>query len=323
MGDENSDLVERQSVVDQLHNHEVSIKTSNVIDDYEKLDGIYSMMFVDKNVVVDDPYGFRLLVMGSYDVLLQNYEIAIGILSSKEPEQIFQKINDWDLFVGSVLNEFYSKYGGRGVAFKVFKEFEKSDVGLWTSIFNLQMYGKALQFSKWLKVEKHLDFITRDDAYHLYLITTEHGLQRADYYIQNVKKKFKREVLYRTLWANYILANKLKKADEVFNKMKDLEFPITSIVCDKLLLLYKRLDREKITVVLLLMAKENINLSLFTYSAIGNICESNSHLEESWAAFEAWERLSKTEETEAVKQVLDTMPMQDIAAVITLTFGCQ
>ena len=50
--------------------------------------------------------------------------------------------------------------------------------------------------------------------------------------------------------------------------MKDLEFPITSIVCDKLLLLYKRLDREKIDVVLLLMAKENINLSLFTYSTI-------------------------------------------------------
>ena len=68
LGDDNSDLVERQPVVDQIHHQKVSSKTSTVIDDYEKLDGIYSMMFVDKNVVVDDPYGFRLLVMGSYDV---------------------------------------------------------------------------------------------------------------------------------------------------------------------------------------------------------------------------------------------------------------
>ena len=54
---------------------------------------------MDKNVVVDEPYSFRLLVMGSYDVLLQNYEIAIEILNSKELEQIIQNFNGCDLFV--------------------------------------------------------------------------------------------------------------------------------------------------------------------------------------------------------------------------------
>ena len=63
LGDENSKSVERRVVIDQIHMHEISSKTSNVIDDYEKFDGIYSMTFVYKNVVVDDSYGFRLLVI--------------------------------------------------------------------------------------------------------------------------------------------------------------------------------------------------------------------------------------------------------------------
>ena len=62
--DENSNSVEQEVVVDQIHVYEVNRKFSNVIDSYEKLDEIYSMMFVDKNIVVDDPYGFRLLVIG-------------------------------------------------------------------------------------------------------------------------------------------------------------------------------------------------------------------------------------------------------------------
>ena len=62
--DENSNSVEQQVVVDQIYVYEVNRKISNVIDSYEKLDEIYSMMFVDKNVVVDDLYRFRLLVMG-------------------------------------------------------------------------------------------------------------------------------------------------------------------------------------------------------------------------------------------------------------------
>nr|DAD29240.1 TPA_asm: hypothetical protein HUJ06_030708 [Nelumbo nucifera] len=90
-----------------------------------------------------------------------------------------------------------------------------------------RMYERALQLSEWLEENKHLDFIEHDYASRLDLIA--------------------------------------KKAEEVFNKMKDLEFPLTVFTCNQLLLLYKKLDKKKIADVLLLMEKENVKPSLFTY----------------------------------------------------------
>ena len=56
----------KQTIVNQVpcHNHEVPRKTSNIIDAFEKFNAIYLMIFVDEFFVVNDPYGFRLLVMG-------------------------------------------------------------------------------------------------------------------------------------------------------------------------------------------------------------------------------------------------------------------
>ncbi|XVE84906.1 hypothetical protein DITRI_Ditri17bG0049100 [Diplodiscus trichospermus] len=133
---------------------------------------------------------------------------------------------------------------------------------------NRRMYGRALQLSEWLEAKKQLDFIERDYASRLDLIAKVRGLQKAEYYIEKIPKSFRGEVIYRTLLANCVVANNLKKAEEVFNKMKDLEFPITSFACNQLLLLYKRLDKKKIADVLLLMEKENVKPTLFTYKIL-------------------------------------------------------
>ena len=64
LGDVNLDSLEQHIVADQTHNHEVNIKTLNVVD-CEMLEGVNLLVFVDKFVAIKDPYGFRLLVMGS------------------------------------------------------------------------------------------------------------------------------------------------------------------------------------------------------------------------------------------------------------------
>lgn len=97
------------------------------------------------------------------------------------------------------------------------------------------------------------------------LIAKVHGLQKAENYIQKIPESFRGEVVYRTLLANCAVANNVKKAEEVFNKIKDLSLPITTFSCNQLLLLYKRVDRKKIADVLLMMEKENVKPSPFTY----------------------------------------------------------
>lgn len=128
-----------------------------------------------------------------------------------------------------------------------------------------RMFGRALQLSEWLEANNELEFVERDYAARLDLIAKVRGLQKAENYIEKVPASFRGEVIYRTLLANCVVANNAKKAEEVFNKMKDLEFPVSAFSCNQLLLLYKRLDKKKIADVLLLMEKQNIKPSLFTY----------------------------------------------------------
>ena len=125
-----------------------------------------------------------------------------------------------------------------------------------------------MQLSEWLEAKKQLDFVERDYASRLDLISKVRGLQRAESYIEKIPKSFRGEVIYRTLLANCVADNNVKKAEVVFNKMKDLEFPMTSFSCNQLLLLYKRLDKKKIADVLLLMEKEIVKPTLFTYKIL-------------------------------------------------------
>ncbi|GMY19522.1 pentatricopeptide repeat-containing protein At1g80270, mitochondrial-like [Fagus crenata] len=131
-----------------------------------------------------------------------------------------------------------------------------------------RMYGRALQLSEWLEAKKHIDFIERDYASRLDLIAKVRGLQKAENYVDKIPKSFRGELIYRTLLANCVVSNNLKKSEDVFNKMKDLEFPITTFSCNQLLLLYKRIDKKKIADVLLLMEKENVKPTLFTYKIL-------------------------------------------------------
>jgi pentatricopeptide repeat protein len=125
-----------------------------------------------------------------------------------------------------------------------------------------------LQLSEWLEVNKHLDFVERDYASRLDLIAKVRGLQKAEIYIEKIPQSFRGEVMYRTLMANCVVANDIKKAEDVFNKMKDLDFPISPFACNQLLLLYKRMDKNKIADVLLLMEKENVKPTPFTYKLL-------------------------------------------------------
>lgn len=99
----------------------------------------------------------------------------------------------------------------------------------------------------------------------IYLIAKVHGLQKAESYIEKLPKSFRSEVVYRSLLDHCASKGYTKKAEEIFNKMRDLGFPVTSFACSHLLNLYKQTNKKKIADVLLLMEKENIQPTDFTY----------------------------------------------------------
>ncbi|KAG8367825.1 hypothetical protein BUALT_Bualt16G0112900 [Buddleja alternifolia] len=143
-------------------------------------------------------------------------------------------------------------------------------------------YVKALQvniiiiiiicsLSEWLESTKRLEFLESNYASRVDLIAKVRGIFKAEEYIQQIPESFRGELAYRTLLANCVSATNVKKSEEVFNKMKNLGYPLTCFSCNQLLILYKRTDKKKIADVLLLMEKENIKPSLFTYQILVDV----------------------------------------------------
>ncbi|GAU34338.1 hypothetical protein TSUD_20450 [Trifolium subterraneum] len=149
------------------------------------------------------------------------------------------------------------------------KELTRQDITL--ALINLRkrkMYGRALQVLDWLESNKKLEFTEKEYASKLDLIAKMRGLQKAEQYLTHVPDSFKGELLYRTLLANYASLNNLGKTEATFNKMRELGFPISPFACNQLLILYKKIDKKKIADVLLMMEKENVKPSPFTYKIL-------------------------------------------------------
>ncbi|KAL5546615.1 hypothetical protein UlMin_006302 [Ulmus minor] len=173
---------------------------------------------------------------------------------------LFQAIIDSpNLSVDAVVNKWVDKGN----------ELSREEVSLAMNNFRRsRMFGKALQLSEWLEASNQFEFDARNYASHLDLIAKVHGLEKAEKYIERIPNSCREEIVYRTLLASCVQANNLKKAEEVFQKMRDLDFPVTTFACNQLLILCKRFEKKKLADVLLMMEKEGVKPSLFTYKLL-------------------------------------------------------
>jgi pentatricopeptide repeat protein len=127
---------------------------------------------------------------------------------------------------------------------------------------------KHLQFIEWIEGRNLLKLEERDYACHLDLIARNSGIENAQKYIARVPKHFKNEVLYETLLVNWVRLSDIQKAEEIFREIRNLYLPLTVSACNQMILLYKRVARNKVADILMLMEKENLKPSLFTYKLI-------------------------------------------------------
>ncbi|CAN8305097.1 unnamed protein product [Cochlearia groenlandica] len=130
------------------------------------------------------------------------------------------------------------------------------------------MYGRALQMAQWLEENKHIEMTEKEYASQLNLIAKIYGLPKGEAYIEKIPEAFRGELVYRTLLSNYAATCNVRKAEEVFKKMKDMGLPRSTFACDVMLKLYKKVDKKKIADMLLLMEKENVAPSINTYKTL-------------------------------------------------------
>ncbi|ONM31430.1 Pentatricopeptide repeat-containing protein mitochondrial [Zea mays] len=126
----------------------------------------------------------------------------------------------------------------------------------------------SLQLVEYVQNSQLLELGERDYAARVDLTAKVYGLHKAEQYIEKIPASHRSEVVYRTLLANCVAEGNVKKSEQVFNRMKDLGFPVTTFSSNQLLLLYKRLDKKKIADVLTMMEKEDVKPSIFTYKVL-------------------------------------------------------
>ncbi|VVA97747.1 unnamed protein product [Arabis nemorensis] len=151
------------------------------------------------------------------------------------------------------------------------KDLSQAEVSL--AINNLRKrrsYAMCLQMWEWLRANTQFEFTEANYASQLDLVSKVHGLQKAEMFLKDIPESFRGEVVYRTLLANCVLKRHVKKAEDLFNKMRELKFPTSVFACNQLLLLYGKHDRKKISDVLLLMERENIKPTRGTYQFLIN-----------------------------------------------------
>ncbi|CAO2822285.1 unnamed protein product [Amaranthus hypochondriacus] len=172
-------------------------------------------------------------------------------------------------FVKLVLSESNSSFLNALDHYVEDKDINRTEV--YSATMNLRrrkMFVKALQLSEWLEKREDFDFKEQDYASRLDLLAKVRGLNEAENYISNIPKTYREELVYRTFLANCVSVNNMAKAEEIFNKMKELGFSLSPFACNQLLLLYKRTDKKKIADVLLMMEKEDVKPTLFTYQLL-------------------------------------------------------
>ncbi|KAB5565023.1 hypothetical protein DKX38_005077 [Salix brachista] len=159
--------------------------------------------------------------------------------------------------------DFFSKFTEEG------NELSRGDIYLITDhLRKKQLYWKALQFSEWLERSKQTDFTERDYACHLDCIAKTLGLWKAEKFIDKIPESFRGKLVYQTLLASCVSVLNIKKAESVFQKMRDLGFPITVDACEQMIIIYKRLEKKKIPNILLMMKDQNIKPSFLTYKLL-------------------------------------------------------
>ncbi|KAI3893016.1 hypothetical protein MKX03_000303 [Papaver bracteatum] len=135
------------------------------------------------------------------------------------------------------------------------------------------MYELAYQLSNWLESKNMFTFEEEGDyATRLVLIAKVSGMALAEKYLdESIPETFKGEKVYKTVLYNYHRAGNVKKAEQVFAKMRDLGFPVRDIACQKMIHLYKKFDKKKIASVLLLMEENDVKPTRFTYQLLLDI----------------------------------------------------
>lgn len=137
-----------------------------------------------------------------------------------------------------------------------------------------------MQLSEWLESNNLVELDETHCATRVDLVAKVQGLLKAENYVKQLPESLRTDKVYGVLLASCVHINNVKKAEELFDNMKDSEFPLTSYACNQMLCLYKKTERSKIAEILQLMEERDIIPSAFTYNILIDVKGQENKIDE-------------------------------------------
>ncbi|KAL0539019.1 hypothetical protein IC582_023193 [Cucumis melo] len=128
-----------------------------------------------------------------------------------------------------------------------------------------KLYYPALKLSETM-AKRGMNKTVSDQAIHLDLVAKARGIAAAENYFVSLPESSKNHLSYSSLLNCYCKELLTEKAESLFEKMKELNLPLTSMPCNCLMTLYTKIGQpDKVPTIIQEMKAANVTFDSYTY----------------------------------------------------------
>ncbi|KAL6494584.1 hypothetical protein OROGR_031384 [Orobanche gracilis] len=144
-----------------------------------------------------------------------------------------------------------------------------------------QRYKHALEISEWMISHDEYSLSDSDYAIRINLITQVFGIDAAERYFEGLPSLAKTNETYTALLHSYAGLKLIEKAEQLYERMKGSDLPLSAITFNELMTLYISVGQlEKVSLVVKEMKCQNVTPDLFTYNLWVSSCAAALQVED-------------------------------------------
>ncbi|KAK4438120.1 Pentatricopeptide repeat-containing protein, mitochondrial [Sesamum alatum] len=142
-------------------------------------------------------------------------------------------------------------------------------------------YKHALEISEWMVSHDEYQLSESDYAIRIDLMTKVFGIDAAERYFHALPSSAKTTETYTALLHSYAGLKLIEKAEELYERMKGANLPLTAITYNELMTLYMSVGQlEKVPLIIEELKRQNVAADLFTYNLWVSSCAAALNMDE-------------------------------------------
>ncbi|KAL6517618.1 hypothetical protein OROMI_033319 [Orobanche minor] len=144
-----------------------------------------------------------------------------------------------------------------------------------------QRYKHALEISEWMVSHDEYPLSDSDYAIRINLITHVFGIDAAERYFEGLPSLAKTNETYTALLHSYAGLKLIEKAEQLYERMKGSNLPLSAITFNELMTLYISVGQlEKVSLIVKEMKSQNVAPDLFTYNLWVSSCAADLQVDD-------------------------------------------